>query len=103
MGLDSGRPRTFPGCYNGSPAAATRQGPIPKAPETVGSHRFDRRMRNRYRAQPHLGKKTSVTYEDMESLYGARWDEFQQVRQSRDLDGKFLPEDNPLLNRIFRD
>ena len=62
----------------------------------------DRLMRERYRARPHLGKKTSVTFREMANLFGARWEEFQRVRQSMDQHGKFLAEDNPLLKRIFR-
>src|SRR5258705_8469256 len=40
---------------------------------------FDRMLREKYHARPHLGKKTSVTYADMETIYGPVWQEFQSV------------------------
>ena len=62
---------------------------------------FDRLMRTRYKARPHLGKKSSVTYADMEALYGAVWQDFQNLRKRLDPDNRFLPVRNPFLNQIF--
>lgn len=65
-------------------------------------HAFDDLMRQRYRARPHLGKKTTADFNDMSGLYGPVWDDFQTVRQEMDPDGKFLPADNALLHQIFK-
>jgi D-arabinono-1,4-lactone oxidase len=62
---------------------------------------FDVLMRERYRAKPHLGKKTVASFADMESLYGPVWSDFQSVRALADPADKFLPSGNPLLRRIF--
>jgi FAD/FMN-containing dehydrogenase len=63
---------------------------------------FDRLLRSSYKARPHLGKKSVVTYGDMEALYGGLWQDFQKLRQRMDPDQRFLPADNPFLNRIFK-
>jgi FAD/FMN-containing dehydrogenase len=63
---------------------------------------FDRLMRSNYNARPHLGKKSVVTYNDMEALYGGLWQDFQNLRQRMDPDQRFLPADNPFLNQIFK-
>jgi FAD/FMN-containing dehydrogenase len=48
--------------------------------------------------QPHLGKKTNVTTQDMLEIYGDRFTRFQVVRAAQDPDGKFL---NPFCERVF--
>lgn len=64
---------------------------------------FDRLIRTKYRARPHLGKKTSVDYQHMEALYGQTWYDFQNVRSKMDPANRFLPEGNVFLNRIFKE
>lgn len=44
----------------------------------------------RYRGQPHLGKKTTLTSADMAELYQARWQTFCEARRQQDPGGKFL-------------
>jgi FAD/FMN-containing dehydrogenase len=51
-----------------------------------------------YGGQPHLGKKTNVTTQDMLEIYGERFVRFQTVRAAQDPDGKFL---NPFCERVF--
>jgi hypothetical protein len=65
--------------------------------------KFDRMLREKYGARPHLGKKTTATFKDMAMLYGEDWNEFLKVRQDADPTGKFLPPQNPLLAQIFRE
>jgi hypothetical protein len=60
-------------------------------------------LREKYGARPHLGKKTTATFEDMAKLHGDDWKEFQKVRQDADPTGKFLPPQNLLLAQIFRE
>ena len=48
--------------------------------------------------QPHLGKKTNMSAQDMLETYGERYVEFQKVRAAQDPEGKFL---NPFTTRIF--
>lgn len=48
--------------------------------------------------QPHLGKKTSVTGNDMARIFGQRFDQFLAVKQRQDPDGKFS---NPFTARVF--
>ena len=64
---------------------------------------FDRLMRDKYKARPHLGKKTSVTHSDMQALYGQVWQDFQVIRRRMDPGDRFIPADNPFLNAIFKD
>ena len=63
---------------------------------------FEDKMRGKYKARPHLGKKTTVTHAQMDALYGDVWREFQEVQRAMDPTGRFLPEENKLLSRIFR-
>ena len=63
--------------------------------------KFDKLMRNAFGGLPHLGKKTSVTAAEMASLYPADWTTFNEVRTAIDPGGKFRPEKNELLNRLF--
>jgi hypothetical protein len=65
--------------------------------------KFDRMLREKYGARPHLGKKTTATFQDMLRLHGEDWKDFQKVRQDADPTGKFLPPQNPLLAQIFRE
>jgi len=51
-----------------------------------------------YGGQPHLGKKTNVTAQDMLEIYGERFTRFQAIRTAQDPDGKFL---NPFCERVF--
>ena len=48
--------------------------------------------------QPHLGKKTNVTAQDMLEIYGDRFTRLQAVRAAQDPHGKFL---NPFCTRVF--
>ncbi len=50
-----------------------------------------------YGGRPHWGKLHSFTAKDFESLYD-RWDDFRDMRERLDPDGKFL---NPYLKTIF--
>ncbi len=63
-------------------------------------------LRRDFRARPHLGKKTTTTYQDMADLYDTPndrvWSDFQAIRSRMDPDDKFLPRDNRLLTRIFK-
>jgi hypothetical protein len=63
---------------------------------------FEDLMRERYDARPHLGKKTSFTFAQMQSIYGTVWDEFQAVRQVMDPGDRFIPPQNKFLRRIFK-
>jgi FAD/FMN-containing dehydrogenase len=81
---------------------ATPFGDLSKARIVEVYHLFDRLMREKYGARPHLGKKTTAGYGDMAALYGDLWEEFQTVRHAMDPDNKFLPADNALLTAIFR-
>ena len=51
-----------------------------------------------YGGQPHLGKKTNVTAQDMFEIYGDRFTRFQAVRSKQDPNDKFL---NPFCDRVF--
>ncbi len=64
--------------------------------------KFDRMLREKYGARPHLGKKTTATYKDMENLHGQDWIDFQKVRRDADPSDKFLPRQNLLLRQIFK-
>jgi hypothetical protein len=64
--------------------------------------KFDRMLREKYRARPHLGKKTTATFEEMAKLHGQDWDDFQRVRRDADPSDRFLPRQNPLLRQIFK-
>ena len=88
-----------PACYI---ELATTLGEYSKARIVEVYDQFDRMLRNRYDARPHLGKKTSVTYADMQNLYGPVWQEFQSIRMTMDPANKFLPDNNPLLKQIFQ-
>jgi FAD/FMN-containing dehydrogenase len=48
--------------------------------------------------QPHLGKKTNVTAQQMLEIHGDRFVRFQAVRAEQDPSGKFL---NPFTARVF--
>ena len=50
-----------------------------------------------YGGRPHWGKLHSFTAKDFETLYD-RWDDFREMRERLDPDGKFL---NPYLKTIF--
>ncbi len=63
--------------------------------------RFDDLLRAGYNARPHLGKKTTATFADMKRLYGDVWADFNEVRKTMDPNGRFLPKENELLQRIF--
>jgi hypothetical protein len=63
---------------------------------------FDRMLRAKYKARPHLGKKTTATFEDMAKLHGQDWEDFLKVRRDADPSDKFLPRQNPLLAQIFK-
>ena len=63
--------------------------------------RFDDLLRDRYCARPHLGKKTTATFADMKKLYGDVWADFNEVRKTMDPNGRFLPKENKLLQRVF--
>ena len=63
--------------------------------------RFDDLLRTNYDARPHLGKKTTATFADMQRLYGDVWVDFTKVRLRMDPDGRFLPKENKLLQRVF--
>ncbi len=65
--------------------------------------KFDRTLREKYGARPHLGKKTTATFRDMAMLHGEDWKDFQKVRQDADPSGKFLPPQNRLLTQIFKE
>ncbi len=66
-------------------------------------HAFDTLLRgDTYKGRPHLGKKTSVSFDDMKKTYGADWDTFLEIRNEIDPGDKFLPKENELLNRIFK-
>jgi len=64
--------------------------------------KFDHMLREKYRARPHLGKKTTATFRDMEDLHGEDWRDFQKVRRDADPSDKFLPKQNLLLEQIFK-
>ncbi len=65
-------------------------------------HKFDRLMRTRFGARPHLGKKTTATAPTLRKLYGKKvWDAFNEVRQTIDPNGRFRPDGNELLRRLF--
>jgi len=64
-------------------------------------HLFEEHMRREYRGRPHLGKKTSAGFDDMEDIYGATWAEFLELRSKIDPTDTFLPGDNELLRRLF--
>jgi len=64
--------------------------------------KFDLMLRKKYGALPHLGKKTTATFEDMATLHGQNWEDFQKVRRAADPSDKFLPRQNPLLRQIFK-
>ncbi len=65
-------------------------------------HVFDTLLRGKYNARPHIGKKTSVSFNDMKNIYGPDWDTFLEIRSEMDPADKFLPRENGLLNRIFK-
>jgi FAD/FMN-containing dehydrogenase len=48
--------------------------------------------------QPHLGKRSFVTVDQMQAIHGQRFTEFQAVRAEQDPVGKFL---NPFTTRVF--
>jgi FAD/FMN-containing dehydrogenase len=80
---------------------ATPFGDLSKARIVQVYHLFDKMMRDKYRARPHLGKKTTAGYRDMAALYGPVWTDFQAVRQAMDPENKFVPPDNTLLAGMF--
>lgn len=51
-----------------------------------------------HRGQPHLGKKTTFTAQDMLEAFGDRYVRFQKVRAEQDPQGKFL---NGFCARVF--
>jgi L-gulonolactone oxidase len=51
-----------------------------------------------HEGQPHLGKKTNVSAQDMLEIHGDRFVRFQAVRAAQDPNGKFL---NPFTERVF--
>jgi FAD/FMN-containing dehydrogenase len=81
---------------------ATPFGDLSKARIVQVYHLFDKMMRDKYGARPHLGKKTTAGYKEMETLYGDLWKDFQAVRQAMDPENKFLPAGNPWLTAIFK-
>ncbi|MFV8751606.1 D-arabinono-1,4-lactone oxidase [Nannocystaceae bacterium ST9] len=48
--------------------------------------------------QPHLGKKTNVSAQQMLEIFGDRYVQFQAIRAAQDPGGKFL---NPFTRRVF--
>ncbi len=62
---------------------------------------FDKMLRQDFGARPHLGKKTSVKASEMLALYGEDWKTFNGVRKTIDPGGKFRPQKNEFLNRLF--
>ncbi|HLT35974.1 MAG TPA: D-arabinono-1,4-lactone oxidase, partial [Enhygromyxa sp.] len=51
-----------------------------------------------YDGQPHLGKKTNMSAQEMFETYGERFVQFQEIRARQDPDGKFL---NAFCRRLF--
>jgi hypothetical protein len=51
-----------------------------------------------HEGQPHLGKKTNVSAQDMLEIHGDRFVQFQKVRAAQDPDGKFL---NAFTQRVL--
>lgn len=88
-----------PTCYI---ELATPLGEFSKARIVQVYQLFEETMRSRFRARPHLGKKTSVEHADMARTYGSVWDDFQAIRRQLDPGDRFVPRENALLNRIFR-
>ncbi|MGH9323764.1 MAG: D-arabinono-1,4-lactone oxidase [Vicinamibacteria bacterium] len=88
-----------PTCYI---ELATPLGEYSKARIVQVYQRFDVLMRDKYRARPHLGKKTNASFADMQSLYGQVWTDFQAIRTVVDPEDKFVPVGNPLLCRVFK-
>lgn len=87
-----------PTCYI---ELATPLGEVSRRRIAEVSHKFDKEMRERFQARPHLGKKTSANFQDMEDLYQDIWDDFQAVREQMDRNDKFFPPENTLLRQIF--
>ena len=54
----------------------------------------------KYGGQLHLGKATRANTEVLARMYGARWNDFQRVRQQQDPHGKFL---NDFAARLLDD
>jgi len=44
----------------------------------------------KYGGQPHLGKKTYLKEQDLQTIYGERFKQFKRVRKAQDPTGKFL-------------
>jgi len=80
---------------------ATPSGQYPEERIAEIHARFDEILRARG-GRPHLGKKTPVDGGDMAAIHGEDWRRFQALRREWDPTDRFIPPDNPFLNRIFK-